>query len=365
MNLILHYWFLAPSLCIALATAYFTYRVLIGYVSTPERAVKRAYEARVSYVLGRINKNNERSITENTQKKIIDFLDVKIENAESVSEGYYLNEIKNNYIQTGVLETRFYPTPKEVEVNLLEAIPALGQTDDDLDLYEWTMRNVYQLPPSPKPTAYEILGKSYAQLINLPGTPACYVDKSYNMEGSWIFEPDAVGFLTCTQKPKNCNDFCGVFTEQEIRLKFPKYKYECIPLGKINGRVSLLGFVSREDYFAPLNGRRNSPLATEPEHRIHEHRIVLAEPESDIIDKSCNVEGVWVFEKYRGYDRWRCKEGRDKGNVGGGYIDLDLIIAHFPKHKYTWDKQDMLNGEHLWTITSRKDYFGAKNGRNV
>lgn len=58
MNLILHYWFLAPSLCIALATAYFTYRVLIGYVNTPERAVKRAYEARAGYVLGRINKKN-------------------------------------------------------------------------------------------------------------------------------------------------------------------------------------------------------------------------------------------------------------------------------------------------------------------
>lgn len=58
MNLILHYWFLAPSFCIALATAYFTYRVLLGYVNTPEKAVRQAYEARASYVLGRINKKN-------------------------------------------------------------------------------------------------------------------------------------------------------------------------------------------------------------------------------------------------------------------------------------------------------------------
>ena len=224
MNLILHYWFLAPSLCIALATAYFTYRVLIGYVNTPEKAVKQAYGARAAYVLGRINKSNG------------------ICDCNSVGVRIGVLSPPCDYCKG--LQTA---APKEVEANpLVVERLVLGQT------------------AAPKE------------------------DDSFNLAAS--------------------------VTETVSVSNFP-----------VTGTVSV----------------NNLPN-----------------------DKSCNIDGEWVFEKYRYDNTWRCKKGEDKGNVGRGYIDLDKIIAHFPKHKYTWDIQDMLNGEHLLTIRSRKDYFGAKNNIN-
>lgn len=111
MNLILHYWYFAPSFYIALAAAYFAYRVLAGYVNTPEKAVKQAYEARAGYVLGRINKKN--GVCEcNSVGVRIGVLSPPCDYCKGLKAG----------------------APKEVEVNPLEiSLPLMWQTDNNLD----------------------------------------------------------------------------------------------------------------------------------------------------------------------------------------------------------------------------------------
>ena len=202
--MILHYWYLAPSFCIVLATIYFAYRVLLGYVNTPEKALAGVIRERREYVLGRINQN-----------RVMAF------------------------------------SPKESAENAF-----------DEDYYYWMLENVYGL----------------------------------NVER----EPISGGDKGTASLPKELDE---------------------------------------------------NPLEVK--------RLTLApsKPQPVIVDKSCNVEGVWIFEKWKNDDTWHCLRGEDIGGVGSGYVDMTLIIAHFHKHKYTWERQDMLSGEHLLTIKSRKDYF--------